>query len=161
MPNYAGFWIRTGAYLIDAVVLWIGQFAIFTVFGVSLFAADPMDPASAGMFSSTAGVIAYLLSLIGSILYFVLMESSAKQGTLGKMSLGLIVTDDAGNRISAARATGRYFAKILSALVLLIGFIMIAFTERKQGLHDLMAGTLVLKARPGEVGIDNLNETFG
>jgi uncharacterized RDD family membrane protein YckC len=161
MQDYAGFWVRTGAYLIDAVVLWIGQMVIFTVLGVSMFAADPMDPEAAGMFASTGGILAYLVSLVGSILYFVLMESSAKQATLGKMSLGLIVTDDAGNRISAARATGRYFAKILSSLILLIGFIMVAFTERKQGLHDMLAGTLVLKARPGEVGRDNLENTFG
>jgi uncharacterized RDD family membrane protein YckC len=73
------------------------------------------------------------------------MESSARQATLGKMALGIVVTDLDGNRIGFGRATGRYFAKILSALILLIGFIMAAFTQKKQGLHDIIAGTLVVK----------------
>jgi uncharacterized RDD family membrane protein YckC len=71
------------------------------------------------------------------------MESSSYQATLGKMIFGMKVTDLYGNRISFARATGRHFAKILSGMILGIGFIMVAFTERKQGLHDLLAGTLV------------------
>ncbi|MDX6593454.1 MAG: hypothetical protein QOJ13_2650 [Gaiellales bacterium] len=64
--------------------------------------------------------------------------------TLGRRALGIKVTDVEGNRITFARATGRYFAKILSALTLLIGYIMAAFTARKQALHDLIAGTLVV-----------------
>jgi uncharacterized RDD family membrane protein YckC len=59
------------------------------------------------------------------------------------MIFGLKVTDLYGNRISFERATGRHFAKILSAMILCIGYLMVAFTERKQGLHDLLAGTLV------------------
>jgi uncharacterized RDD family membrane protein YckC len=57
---------------------------------------------------------------------------------------GLIVTDNEGNRLSFGRATGRWLAKILSVLILWIGLIMIGFTERKQGLHDMIAGTLVV-----------------
>ena len=79
--------------------------------------------------------------------YFVGFESSSWQATPGKRALGLIVTDTEGRRISPARAVGRYFGKILSGLILLIGYIMIAFTERKQGLHDFLAGTLVVKGR--------------
>lgn len=154
MNAYAGFWIRVVAYLIDAVVLTIAQFVIFAVFGVSMLGADSMDPDAANVFATTGGVLAYTIIMIGSILYFVLMESSSKQGTLGKMALGLIVTDTQGRRISFGRALGRYFAKILSGLILLIGYIMIAFTERKQGLHDMIASTYVLKGRPGEAGVD-------
>jgi ssDNA-binding Zn-finger/Zn-ribbon topoisomerase 1 len=77
--------------------------------------------------------------------YFAVLESSEWQATLGKMVCGLIVVDEYDNRISFARATGRYFAQILSALILGIGFIMVAFTRRKQGLHDLLAGTLVTR----------------
>jgi uncharacterized RDD family membrane protein YckC len=77
-------------------------------------------------------------------LYFALMESSSKQGTLGKMALSIVVTDVNGNRITFGRATGRYFGKILSGLILYIGYIMVAFTEKKQGLHDMIAGTLVV-----------------
>jgi uncharacterized RDD family membrane protein YckC len=80
-----------------------------------------------------------------SWLYSALMERSSKQATLGKMALGIRVTDLDGNRIGFGKATGRYFAKILSALILGIGFLMVAFTQRKQGLHDMLAGTLVMR----------------
>ena len=61
--------------------------------------------------------------------------------------MGIIVTDLEGRRIGFGKATGRHFAKILSALILGIGFLMVAFTQRKQGLHDILAGTLVVKGQ--------------
>ncbi len=152
--NYAGFWIRVGAYLIDAVVLWIAQFLIYGVFGVSMTALYSLDADAGGIFETTGGLIAYFVTLIGGLLYFVLMDSSAKQGTLGKMAVGLVITDENGNRISPARAVGRYFAKILSVMVFFIGYIMVAFTEKKQGLHDMICSTYVLHGRPGETGFD-------
>ena len=84
------------------------------------------------------------MSIVIGWLYFALMESSTKQATVGKMVLGIVVTDLDGNRISFIKATGRHFGKILSVLTLGIGFLMIAFTEKRQGLHDRLAGTLVL-----------------
>jgi uncharacterized RDD family membrane protein YckC len=79
-------------------------------------------------------------------LYFAAMESSERQATIGKSVLSLRVTDYEGRRISFGRATGRFFAKIVSGMVpLLIGYIMAAFTEKKQALHDMIAGTLVLR----------------
>lgn len=78
-------------------------------------------------------------------IYYALMESSGWQATLGKKVLGLKVTDLAGNRISFARASGRFFGKILSGMLLLVGFMMAGFTERKQALHDILAGCLVLR----------------
>ena len=80
-------------------------------------------------------------------LYFALCESSAWQATPGKRVLGLRVTDLEGRRLGFARATGRYFGKLLSAFFLCIGFLMVAWTQRKQGLHDLLAQTLVLNGR--------------
>jgi uncharacterized RDD family membrane protein YckC len=80
-------------------------------------------------------------------LYFAIMESSSIQATVGKLAVGVVVTDLNGERISFLRATGRYFAKILSAMILMIGYIMVGFTERKQGLHDMIASTLVYKSR--------------
>lgn len=154
MTNYAGFWIRLVAYLIDYLVLMVAQFLVYSVLGVSVFGATSLDPEATEIFTTGVGLIAYAVVIIGSIAYFVVMESSAKQATLGKMALGLIVTDTDGNRISAARALGRYFAKILSGLILLIGYIMVAFTDRKQGLHDMICSTLVVRARPGETGVD-------
>jgi len=79
-------------------------------------------------------------------LYFAFMHSSARQATLGKMAFGIKVTDIEGGRISFLRATGRYFATWVSSILLAIGFLMAGFTARKQGLHDLMAGTLVVRA---------------
>ena len=78
-------------------------------------------------------------------LYEASLTSSTWQGTVGKHLLGLRVTDLAGNPIDFARSTGRFFAKFLSRLCFSIGYIMVAFTERKQGLHDILAGTLVWK----------------
>ena len=75
------------------------------------------------------------------------MESSSRQATVGKMALGLKVTDLEGRRISFARASGRHFAKYISGMILLIGYIMAGFTERKQALHDMIAGTLVQRTQ--------------
>jgi uncharacterized RDD family membrane protein YckC len=76
-------------------------------------------------------------------LYEALLTSSSWQATVGKKILGLKVTDEVGNRISFGRASGRYFAKILSSMLLFIGYIMAAFTDRKRALHDMLAGTVV------------------
>ena len=143
--DYGGFWVRFVAYLIDFVVLIIVQIPVAIVFGVSL----------TDSFSGTTDFgVPDLVSLIIGIAYFVGIESYEKQATPGKMALGLIVTDLQGRRLTPLRAVGRYFAKILSAMILLIGFIMVAFTERKQGLHDLLAQTLVVRGQPGSVGVD-------
>jgi len=110
--------------------------------------ASGSDPNSTDMLAarlSTNG-----LSLVAGWLYFSLCESSSWQGTVGKKVLGLRVTDMNGHRIGFGKATGRYFGKILSGLILGVGFIMIAFSEQKQGLHDMLAGTLVVKGGSGE-----------
>lgn len=142
--HYAGFWVRVLAYLIDFVILLVVQSVINLFFGVSVFGAEA--PSALG--ASNA------IGLIIGIAYFAGFEASDKQATPGKMALGLIVTDTDGGRISFLRAIGRYFAKILSGLILFIGYIMVAFTDRKQGLHDLLASTLVVKGEPGTVGVD-------
>lgn len=86
-----------------------------------------------------------ILGLTINWLYCTLMESSSKQATLGKMALGIVVVDANVNRISFGKATGRFLGSIVSGLIIGIGYIMAAFTERKQGLHDKMAGTYVVK----------------
>ncbi|MFA9200728.1 MAG: RDD family protein [Cypionkella sp.] len=149
MVNYGGFWIRVAAYLIDAILLGAVGGVIGMLLGVGFLGAAGADPADANALAGTQLVV-NLISIVLGWLYFALMESSARQATVGKMALGLTVTDLDGGRIGFGRATGRYFAKWISAIIIGIGFIMVAFTERKQGLHDLIASTLVLKARPGE-----------
>ena len=79
------------------------------------------------------------------IVYFAAFESSGRQATPGKMALGVVVTDDAGQRIGFGRAAARTAAKYVSAMILWIGFLMAAFTARKQALHDMMTGCLVLR----------------
>jgi uncharacterized RDD family membrane protein YckC len=143
--GYGGFWLRFVAYLLDGILINIvlGILAAFT--GISLLSADPakIDPEE---FFSQMGTL-QLVGLVVTWLYFALMESSPRGATVGKMVLGLRVVDTQGNRISFLRATGRFFAKFISAVILMIGFLMVAFDDRKRGLHDLIAGTLVVKVR--------------
>jgi uncharacterized RDD family membrane protein YckC len=73
------------------------------------------------------------------------MESSKYQGTLGKLMLGLKVTDEEGNRIGFWTAFGRLLSKTFLSGILFIGYIMVAFTKKKQGLHDLIVSTVVIK----------------
>ena len=129
--EYAGFWRRFAAYIIDNILVSVVFWLVALVLGA--IAGD-------------GGVIvAYILGTIGAFVYFAGMESSSSQATVGKIALGIQVTDLQGNRISFGKALGRNLAKILSALILYIGFIMAAFTAKKQGLHDMIAGTLVVK----------------
>lgn len=154
VPN-AGFWWRVLAYFIDGIIINVVTSIIAGILGLGVGTSMALlEGGDEGILGSTM-VLSGSLSLILTWLYFALMESSSMQATVGKLAVGVIVTDLNGNRIGFGRATGRYFAKILSAMILLIGFIMVAFTERKQGLHDMIAGTLVWKTRdPGMVRND-------
>lgn len=130
--NYAGFWIRLVAYLIDGVLLFIFQVI------VSYLLMGQFD-----LFNRSIPVT--ILSYLVPVLYFTVMESSERQATVGKMALKLKVGDFRGDRISYANALGRYFAKIPSALLLGIGFMMVGWDSKKQGLHDKMADTFVFE----------------
>lgn len=77
-------------------------------------------------------------------LYFTVLQSSQKQATIGKSTLGLRVADLRGKRISFARANFRYFAMILSAAPLCLGFLLVRSTRRRQALHDYLCGTVVV-----------------
>ncbi len=151
--EHAGFWRRVVAYIIDAIVISIPLYAIMFLAGLGpllmMGGIDPstMTPSQEQQLAASMGIgmlIIFPLAIVLPWLYFAIMESSGKMATLGKMALGIIVTDTEGNRISFWRATGRYFGKIVSGIILYIGFIMVAFTEKKQGLHDMMADTLVV-----------------
>src|SRR5439155_12619409 len=79
------------------------------------------------------------------VAYQALLESSTLQATVGKLLFGIVVTDTNGQRIGLPVAAVRAMSKALSGVLLMIGYIMALFTARRQALHDLIAGTLVLK----------------
>ncbi len=141
--GYGGFWIRVVAAIIDGIILRVVVSPIHLIFGGLGFAGGMMPGLPHAGMAILGGGLTVIVLLFGSWLYEAFMESSSYQATLGKMIFGMKVTDLNGNRISFERATGRHFAKWLSAMILGIGYLMVAFTERKQGLHDLLAGTLV------------------
>lgn len=147
VAGYGGFWIRFVAFVIDAIIVRIVTFpfaAIFTALGI-LHHVDRWGPVERpeDVFPIVGAALATLpIFLALNWLYEALLTSSEWQATLGKKALNLRVTDEAGNRISFARATGRHFAKYISSFFL-IGYIMAAFTDRKRALHDIIAGTLV------------------
>ena len=141
--RYGGFWIRFVAAIIDGIIVQAVVLPLsFMVGGVTGFAGAMSGIQNTGL-QFMGGVFGFVIGVAGSWLYEALMESSSRQATLGKMIFQMKVTDLSGNRISFARASGRYFAKWLSGLTLFIGYIIAGFTERKQALHDMVAGTLV------------------
>lgn len=147
--RWAGFWLRVVAYIIDYIILNIAlsfvTLPMMAHMGLEQWMGHPpQSPEQIVAFFGTFAKIG-ILAFFVNWLYFSLMESSAWQATVGKKTLGLEVTDLAGHRISFARATGRYFGKIISVIIFFIGFIMAGFTEKKQALHDMMAGTLVIR----------------
>lgn len=157
--KYAGFWLRFIAAILDSLIIGFVQMVIigpimaflglstnifhFAGLNADDFSGEDKVALAVGLLSMFFALS--ILSTIMSWLYFALMESSAHRATLGKMALGIQVTDMDGNRISFMRATGRYFGKIISGMILAIGYIMAAFTEKKQALHDIIASCLVIR----------------
>jgi uncharacterized RDD family membrane protein YckC len=152
--EYAGFWLRLVALLIDNMILGLGFFLVLIplifLTGLRTFLDNfhpNEDMNDVGIFML---IVFFFLAATGALvltwLYHALMECSQWQATVGKKALGLVVTDLDGQRVSFGRATGRHFGKMLTNLIpALIGYIMAGFTEKKQALHDMLAGCLVLR----------------
>ncbi|TME11047.1 MAG: RDD family protein [Chloroflexi bacterium] len=149
-PAYAGFWLRLAAYLIDFMLLSVVELVLalgYLLMNQDLKALLVVKPDT----YSTLLVVVYLVANVAPVwsavgwAYFAVLESSPLQGTVGKHALGLYVTDVQGDPIGFRRASLRYWLKAVSDLTLAVGWIMAAFTPRKQALHDLLAGTLVLR----------------
>ncbi len=139
---YATFWERVGAALIDAIILGIANAVVNYALGNSMgYTGHDYQSWFVRYYSNPATFI----NLGTNWLYYALQESSAAQATIGKRAVGMVVTSVDGNRISFVNATGRYFGKILSTLILFIGYLMMTWDDKKQTLHDKMAGTLVVK----------------
>ena len=126
-PNsviYIGFWKRVLAYIIDYLVTFLPYGIVEVIFD---------------------GKIYFIILLLFSWAYTAGLHSSSWQATVGKRLLGFIVVDEYGDRLTLKRATCRFFAEILSTLLFFIGYIIVAFTKHKQGLHDKIAKTFVIK----------------
>ena len=129
---YAGFWRRLGAYLIDGLLLGTVQATIT----ILVYTIAPYD--------LRAQVNVLPVSILVGWAYYALMESSPAQATVGKIALGIYVTDREGDPIDFRRASIRFWAKVISSLALMLGWLMAAL-PRKRALHDYLAGTLVLR----------------
>tara|TARA_B100001057_G_scaffold297621_1_gene297883 strand:- start:215 stop:706 length:492 start_codon:yes stop_codon:yes gene_type:complete len=121
---YAGFWVRLIAGIIDFIVLWVIYLILMII-----------------------PIIGWIFSLFVSWLYFAIQQSSSKQATLGMRALDIKITDEKHGKISFWRASGNYFVVYFSGLLIFIGFLMIAFTSRKQGLHNIISRTLCIRAK--------------
>jgi uncharacterized RDD family membrane protein YckC len=152
---YAGFWLRVVAFLVDSLLLG----ALFGAIFIPIFLASGLaaalrgliqdrepDPTAIFAFASTIGLFIGA-GVLGGWLYYAYCESSEWQGTIGKKVMNLVVTDLQGNRVSFARASGRYFARFITKIIPFgIGYILAGITEKKQALHDMIASCLVLRS---------------
>lgn len=152
--DYAGFWLRLVATFIDGLILAVPLIFAFifiaAAMGVSGAFKNLESSESPNDIVSMVGigffVIVYTLFMAARWLYYAACESSVWQATLGKKALGLYVTDLNGNRVTFRRASGRFFARIVTGLIpFAIGYIMAGFTQKKQALHDMIASCLVLR----------------
>jgi uncharacterized RDD family membrane protein YckC len=152
--QFAGFWLRFLAYLIDGIIISFVEFLLvipflgFLGYNAAILEASQYESLEMEVFLPvliSAGTGLYLSAFLLTWFYYALMESGPRQATVGKMALGISVIDINGNRISFAKASLRYFSKIISSAIFMIGFIMAGFTEKKQALHDIIASTFVVK----------------
>jgi uncharacterized RDD family membrane protein YckC len=153
--QYAGFWLRFVAYLIDGFVSGLAFLILLIPLFILTGAGAALSKISSGddISDDVAAFLGFgfILGFVGIIvvvswLYYALSESSSWQATLGKKMLNLKVTDMTGQPISFARASGRFFARIITKLIPFgIGYILAGFTEKKQAIHDMIASCLVLR----------------
>ena len=121
---YAGFWQRFLAGIIDLIILIVIEVILIFI-----------------------PIIGWILSLFVTWLYFAVQHSSTKQATFGMRALDIRITDENHGKIGFWRATGNFYLTVISAFVVFIGFLMIAFTSRKQGFHNLISRTLCIKIK--------------
>ena len=146
--RYAGFWIRVAASLIDSIIVNVIALIIGFTVGVVFGFVMASQGADSQAIEDLSGLLGGLIGMSVGFVYEVCFTSSKWQATIGKRAFGLKVVDAQGQRISFLRATGRYFAKIISAILLFIGYMMVGWTKRKQGLHDIIAATYVIVDAP-------------
>lgn len=146
--EYATFFKRLGAYFIDGMILSalitiLASIGIFSLFGVEFDASKLQDPSYA--LTNNTGYM--LITLLISTAYYAIFQSSKWQATVGKKLLHIKVTTLNGERIGFIRAVGRHLAMTFLSSILFIGYLMVFFTKKKQALHDMIAKTVVVKAK--------------
>lgn len=143
---YAGFWRRWAALFLDQIILGIPLAFVYVLIMMAFGLGGAFTGGPEPQIGAILGMefLFYLIWWSVGLFYFASLESSEAQGTFGKRALGIKVTDASGGRLSFKHAMGRWFAAALSYAALYIGFLMAAFTDRKQALHDIVAGTLVV-----------------
>ena len=149
--EYAGFWIRLWATVIDSFLFMLITYPILIlIYGKQLLISDKVILGKADF------IISYVLPFIVTVLFWVY-----KQATLGKMAIdSKIVDSKTGKPVSTARLVGRYFAYLISGIPVGLGFLWIAFDNKKQGWHDKLCGTVVIRQRkkPQPVSFNNENK---
>jgi uncharacterized RDD family membrane protein YckC len=158
--SYAGFGQRLLAFIIDGIIIGIVYTVVLTPImtviglGIASEAQNMSSMTEDEAAAATVGMVGSILAVVGTaiiaiyaiqLLYYSIMESSKLQASVGKLAMGIKVVDLSGNRISFGTAFIRAIGKVLSGMIMYIGYLMAAFTEKKQGLHDMIASTLVVK----------------
>ena len=147
--RFGGFWRRFAAYtLVDLPIEVLIGVVVGLFIGCVLGAVAAVVGAEESETVAIGEAVATGAGFLVAWLYSAILESSPWQATFGKRVFGMQVVDLSGNRLSFLRATGRFAAKVPSGLFLGLGFIMIGRNDKKQGLHDDLAGTLVLRMEP-------------
>lgn len=144
--TYASVGRRFAAILIDGIILAVVRIVINFSFLGYFWSPNPENLSGFNNLPSSSLVYSILgLHYLTHLLYESIMISSNKKATIGKMAMGIVVVDADGNKLSFGRAIGRWFSKIVSALIFFIGFIMAFFDDKKRALHDKMVGSIVIK----------------
>jgi uncharacterized RDD family membrane protein YckC len=148
-PEYVGFWRRFGAFFIDVIIIYIIQIIIGIFLSFTLILV--YDPIYFDKIIESTGfsILGLLMLVTIFLLYFSILESSKNQASFGKQFAKIIVIDNSGKRLSISKALLRAVGKIISMIIFGLGFLMIAFSEKKHGLHDIIAGTDVIHKPDG------------
>jgi uncharacterized RDD family membrane protein YckC len=142
--RFAGFWTRFASSFIDGIITTTAMTFIGLIEGAVLTGILGSNSQAADIGKGITGLMNFVLPW----LYFAFLQTSATEGSVGMMAVGIKVTNLSGGRITFGQATGRYFASLLSGCLLGIGYLMMLWSPRKQTLHDQLAGTLVIHKQP-------------
>ena len=132
--KYAGFWLRTAAFILDGIILYIPRTIIYWLSIASNISPNPEQTGA-------------LVNLLITWAYFAILPSCPLQATLGMKICGLRVCDYDYQKISFSKSALRSIGMFVSVIILMVGCIIVAFTQKKQALHDFMTKTYVIKAK--------------